>query len=162
MNASAWLAALAIVASTVTAAIGMFVTYRTQRTAVREQQLWDARTETYLLLQEWLEDLQAWRESSTHEPPPVLPSNLLARTALYGTSDVHRALAYLKVELRQAAHLVEAGEWRALAQSQSRMTQELGVALTRLMRDELRGTAKGFELEREPSGDAPRRNLPTA
>lgn len=54
MSGELAVAALAVVASTATAIVGMIVTSRSQRSAIREQNLWQERTKIYLELQEWI------------------------------------------------------------------------------------------------------------
>jgi hypothetical protein len=82
--------ALAVIASTTTAVVSI----RAQRAATREQTVWKERTDTYLRLQEWVDDIRDWFDSDQRVEPPELEGDGARRASLFSSPFVIRHRGY--------------------------------------------------------------------
>src|SRR3712207_4770311 len=99
MDPSVFVSLIAVLASTVTAVVSVLATTKTQRVVAREQFLWQARSDTYVRLQMWIEEIYAWHDkvwldgSTEHELPPELPTEVQARIRVLMSEDVNRTFS---------------------------------------------------------------------
>jgi hypothetical protein len=149
MSGQILIAGLAVLAGTATAIVSMIVTSRSQRIAVREQQLWQARANTYLALESWVQKSHEWRDCHLQEPPPPLDPDTTARMRIYASPYVRHHLVGMQQDVRTA---LEAGlhqEWERFYKLQDAISSGWGIDLTTYMRDELVGRRNEFAVTRD-------------
>lgn len=149
MSGQILIAGLAVLASTATAIVSIIAASRSQRIVVREQQLWQARADTYLALESWVQTLHEWGDGQSQEPPPPLGSDTTARMRIYASPYIRHLLVGMQRDIRWA---MEAGlhqEWDRFYELQGALSHAWSIELTTCMRNELVGRRNEYTVTRD-------------
>jgi hypothetical protein len=132
-------AALAVIASTTTAVVSMIVTSRTRRIATREQTVWKERTDTYLRLQDWVQDIHDWFDSDRRVKPPKLNGNSSRRVSLFSSPFVIHHVSDMRGVIREIGEALSHADWDTFRDLRWQLSNGFAVDLTALLRDEMSG-----------------------
>jgi hypothetical protein len=149
MNDPTIVASLAVIASTTTAVVSLIVTSRSQRSAIREQYLWQARTETYLDLQPWIEELYVWFDGSPREAPPAMEPSLRSRVMIFAGPYVRNHFGEMTMAVYEAGKAAANSDWDRLTELQFEIGQGFAIDLQSLLRDDVLGRSNQFALTRD-------------
>lgn len=139
MDGKLAVSALAILASTATAIVSMFVTSRAQRSAIREQYLWEERTKTYLGLVAWIEKIQSWSIRRLRVLPPSLDRDTELKASLFSSPFALNDLLGMRQVVEETKQAAQDGEWDKFHDLQWQLGKGWAVDLRNLLRDEIRG-----------------------
>lgn len=139
ISAEIAVAALAVLVSSTTAVVSMVVAYRSQRSAIREQNLWQERTNTYLKLQGWVHAIYAWNDRGHRNDPPTPDLDTVMRVRLFASPLVVDHFAQMERVVDQAVRARRDKDWETFDNLRFQLSVGFGVDLNTLLRDELRG-----------------------
>jgi hypothetical protein len=139
MSGELAVAALAVVASTTTAVVSVIVTYRSQRSAVREQNLWKERTDTYLKLQEWVHAIYEWSDRGLQDDPPSPDRDTVMRVRLFASPFVVDHFAQMERVVHEARRAIRDEDWETFDDLRFQLSVGFAIDLNSLLRDEIRG-----------------------
>ncbi|WP_094287971.1 hypothetical protein [Mycobacterium lehmannii] len=149
MSAEVAIAALAVAASTTTAIVSMIVTYCSQRSAIREQNLWQERTVTYLKLQEWVHTIYGWSDRGLRDDPPSPDLDTVMRVRLFGSPLVVDHFAQMEGVVDGARRAIREKDWETFDDLRFQLSVGLAIDLNNLLRDEIRGQRNEYIATRD-------------
>ena len=132
-------ATLAVVASTATAIVSMIVTSRSQRSAIREQYLWQARTDAYLSLQAWSYQITDWSQLKRREPVPTLDRQTESRITLFSSPFVINHFVDMQKVIRELTLAAAKKDWETFDDLQWQLGTGWAIDISAQMQDDLRG-----------------------
>ncbi|GAA1225264.1 MULTISPECIES: hypothetical protein [Mycolicibacterium] len=150
ISAEIAVAAVAVLASSTTAVVSMVVAYRSQRSAIREQNLWQERTNTYLKLQGWLHAIYEWDDRGHRNDPPSPDLDTMMRVRLFASPFIVEHFAQMERVVDRAVCARRDKDWETFDNLRLQLSVGFAVDLNALMRDELRGHSN--EYVATPSG----------
>ncbi|QZH65017.1 hypothetical protein [Mycolicibacterium farcinogenes] len=139
ISAEIAVAAVAVLASGTTAVVSMVVAYRSQRSAIREQNLWQERTNTYLKLQGWIHAIYEWDDRGHRNDPPSPDLDTVMRVRLFASPFIVDHFAQMERVIDLAVRARRDKDWETFDNLRRQMSVGFAVDLNALLRDELRG-----------------------